>query len=155
MSNYNDDRGSKRSQNETRKSRSSKAELDRLFSSGKLGKYVKSKEEDLDIESTSDNALINKVKKALRITDHQKFLKEAEKIIEKEGTPKDFEFLGRALALQHYEHIVKVMETIKLMLEDDQTPDRSRAMKAQLKMLPFKFGDPVIDDLSQEIMQLL
>ncbi|MBU1241073.1 hypothetical protein KKF84_03190 [Myxococcota bacterium] len=148
-------RGTKRAKNEDRQSRSSKAELDRLFSSGKLGAYVKSREEDLKIESEADSTLIVQAKKALRIEDDKKFLKEAEQIIRSSGVPGDFDFLERALALKALDLVTMVMNKILEMLRESYRPDRSRALKVQIKMVPIKFGEPDLEDISRQIIALL
>jgi len=148
-------RGTRRAREEDRRSRSSKAELDRLFSSGKLGAFVKSREEELKIETDTDSTLIVAAKKAVRIADDKKFLKEAEGILRAKGVPGDFEFLERALGLQSLDLITMVMERILELLRDGQKPDRSRALRVQVKMAPVKFGEPALEALSSEIVSLL
>ncbi|MDA3863970.1 MAG: hypothetical protein PF689_08920 [Deltaproteobacteria bacterium] len=141
--------------NQGRKSRVSKSELDKVFSSGKLGDFIKAKEEEKQIKSNSEQSLVAKVKKALRLQDTNKFLKQAEKIIKKEGPPGNFEFLERSLDLSENNLIIQILEKMKTLLQDNIRPDRTRSLNARLKMLPVKYRDPQLKDLCQAILELL
>jgi hypothetical protein len=136
-------------------SKVSKGKLDEIFESKKLGDYVKSKEEEKKINSNSDLARITYVRKAMRINDPNKFLIKAKTIITKFDAPPDFEFLERALDLAKISHVIIVLKKIISLLEDDQKPERKKALQARLRMLPIKFQDPDIEDLCKTTLALL
>ncbi|MGM0595733.1 MAG: hypothetical protein ACQES9_01715 [Myxococcota bacterium] len=141
--------------NQGRKSRVSKSELDKVFSSGKLGEFIKAKEEEKQIKSNSEQSLVAKVKKALRLKDTNKFLKQAQNIIKKDGVPGNFEFLERSLDLSEINLIIQILEKMESLLKDGIKPDRTRSLSARLKMLPVKYRDPQVQKLCQAILELL
>ncbi|MBN2722463.1 MAG: hypothetical protein JXR95_00160 [Deltaproteobacteria bacterium] len=146
---------SPRESSRNRRSGVSKADLEKLFSSGKVGALVREKEEEKKIESDSDKAVVNKVKRALRIEDTDKFLSAAEKIIKAHGAVGDFEFLGRCLELRKIEYVLSVLKRMLELLEKDERPERSGAIKALLNVVSVKFGDEEIEELAGKIKAYL
>lgn len=144
----------KRSEKQER-SKVSKDALDRLFNSGKIGEIVREKEVEKQIISPSDEALITKVKRALRIDDTVKFLAAAEKILKEHGAPGDFEFLGRCLELSNIRLIIMVLSKLDEMLENGLKPERSGSMKALIGMLGVKFGDEEVEALAAKVRSQL
>ncbi|MBU1218507.1 hypothetical protein KKF34_16245 [Myxococcota bacterium] len=144
-------RGSRKSE----RSGVSKDALDRLFNSGKIGEIVREKETEKQIVSSSDQALITKVKRALRIEDTIKFLTTAEKILKEHGAPADFEFLGRCLELSNIRLILMVLRKLDEMLESGLKPERSGSMRALIGMLGVKFGDEEVESLASKVKSQL
>lgn len=133
--------------------RVSKADLDKLFSSGKLGELVRKSEEEKNIESSSESSLIAQVKKALRIENTADFLKEARRILDSaEKMPSDMEFLERALEINHLPTVVRLLERITELLADGRKPYMARVLKVRCQTLPMKFQDPRVEELCSRIL---
>ena len=136
--------------------RVSKADLDKLFSSGKLGELVRKTEEEKSIVSDSEASLIAQVKKALRIEKDRDFLKEARRILDSaEKMPSDMEFLERALEIDHRPTVVRILERILELLADGRKPYMARVLKVRCQTLPTKFEDPRVEELCARLLDIL
>ncbi len=136
--------------------RVSKADLDKLFSSGKLGELVRKTEEEKKIASDSESSLIAQVKKALRIEDAREFLKEARRILDAcEKMPSDMEFLERALEIDHRPTVARILERIAELLAGGRKPYMARVLKVRCQTLPMKFQDERVEELCARILEIL
>lgn len=136
--------------------RVSKADLDKLFSSGKLGELVRKTEEEKNITSASDSSLVAQVKKALRIEDAREFAREARRILDSaEKMPSDMEFLERALEIDHRPTVVRILERIAELLADGRKPYMGRVLRIRCQTLPVKYQDPRVEELCERILGIL
>ena len=157
------DRSSGRSRNEaspgtTRGShmRVSKSDVDKLFSSSKLGEMIRKSEGEKNIESSSGTSLAAQVKKCLRIEEPSDFLKEARRILdEHEKVPTDMEFCERALEISHLPTVLRLLERIHESLKENRKPYMPRVLRIRCQTLPMKFQDPRIQEWCDKILDQL
>ena len=136
--------------------RVSKADLDKLFSSGKLGELVRKTEEEKNIASDSESSVIAQVKKAVRIENVREFLKEARRILDTaEKMPSDMEFLERALEIDHRPTVVRILERMVELLANGKKPYMARVLKVRCQTLPTKFEDSRVEELCEKILEIL
>lgn len=145
-------RGDERRQRGGRSQKSYRAALDRLFNSGKIGELV---EERSGAEQSSESEAAVKLLRAIRqAEDPASITKAVDAYVAEHELPDDPEILGKVLQHKKPSMQLEGMQRLQRALQHEK-PRRTRALVGQLKLIRDTAGDPEMEQLARELLDVV
>jgi acetyl-CoA carboxylase carboxyltransferase component len=131
--------------------KSYRAQLDRLFETGKIADLVAQKAPSTSGGEAGESRIkaLGAIKRAM---DRDTITRELDAFMEKFGAlPDDLEVLEKALEHRSSEQQLLAMQRIDALLDQEQ-PRRKRAMVGQLKLIRDLSDDPTLTELARKLL---